>query len=213
MFATLLVALSSALLASSQLVPAASLASQYSLTTSTTLPFPSATLSTSDAQAYIVKSWSLSKGKLQDGADDIQFVQDPFPNAPAPSSSAPTTNSSVLQVTYPAGGFGTNSSGSQFYTLWNTSDGSSFNSMVLSYEVAFDSNFDFVKGGKLPGLRGGPEPDGCSGGLAANGSNCFSSRLMWRTSGRGEGAWACLPYITSFMLTLLFVDSICICPR
>lgn len=95
-------------------------------------------------------------------------------------------------MTYPAGGFGTNSSGSQFYTLWNTSDGSSFNSMVLSYEVAFDSNFDFVKGGKLPGLRGGPEPDGCSGGLAANGSNCFSSRLMWRTSGRGEGAWACL---------------------
>ena len=24
--------------------------------------------------------------------------------------------------------------------------------MILSYEVAFDSGFDFVKGGKLPGL-------------------------------------------------------------
>jgi hypothetical protein len=60
--------------------------------------------------------------------------------------------------------------------------------MIISYEVAFDSGFDWVKGGKLPGLRGGPDPNNCSGGNQANGTNCFSSRLMWRTDGAGEGA-------------------------
>lgn len=186
----LFIALSSAVLASAQLVPAASLASQFSLATSTSLPFPSATLSSSDAQSYLVDKWSLSKGKIQDLPENLQFVQDPFPNKPAPSSTTASGNSSVLQVTYPSGGFGTGSSGSQFYTLWNTSDGSVFNTMILTYEVAFDSGFDFVKGGKLPGLRGGPEPNGCSGGNAANGSNCFSNRLMWRSQGRGEGTRA-----------------------
>lgn len=43
------------------------------------------------------------------------------------------------------------------------------------------------KGGKLPGLRGGPETHGCSGGDATNGTTCFSTRLMWRASGAGEG--------------------------
>jgi hypothetical protein len=73
------------------------------------------------------------------------------------------------------------------YALWNSS-GSTFQSMMISYEVAFDSGFDWVKGGKLPGLRGGPDPNNCSGGNQANGTNCFSSRLMWRTDGAGEGA-------------------------
>ena len=59
--------------------------------------------------------------------------------------------------------------------------------MLLSYEVAFDSGFNYVLGGKLPGFRGGPDPDGCSGGNASTGANCFSSRLMWRKNGQGEG--------------------------
>jgi len=58
--------------------------------------------------------------------------------------------------------------------------------MLLSYELAFDTGFDWVKGGKLPGLRGGPNPDGCSGGNKPNGSDCFSTRIMWRTNGAGE---------------------------
>ncbi|KAG8690368.1 hypothetical protein FRC09_012015, partial [Ceratobasidium sp. 395] len=41
-------------------------------------------------------------------------------------------------------------------------------------------------GGKLPGLRGGPDTLGCSGGKQPNGDDCFSTRLMWRTSGSGE---------------------------
>ena len=59
--------------------------------------------------------------------------------------------------------------------------------MLLSYEVAFEANFDWVKGGKLPGLRGGLATSGCSGGSKSNGGSCFSSRVMWRQNGAGEG--------------------------
>ncbi|KAI0743892.1 hypothetical protein C8Q80DRAFT_1106692 [Daedaleopsis nitida] len=170
---------------SQQIADATSLASIYSLSTSTSLPFPTQTLSNTDAQQFIVSGWSLSRGKIEQGGGNIGFVNDPFPDKPAPTSTQNITGP-VMQVKYPKGAFGSETSGVQLYSLWNTSDGSAFQSMLVSYEVAFDANFDFVKGGKLPGLRGGPDPDGCSGGAAANGSNCFSTRLMWRKGAVGE---------------------------
>lgn len=54
----------------------------------------------------------------------------------------------------------------------------------LRYTVRFSKDFDWVKGGKLPGLVGGPE--NVSGGRPATGTNGFSARLMWRADGRGE---------------------------
>ncbi|KAJ4483411.1 hypothetical protein J3R30DRAFT_3284673 [Lentinula aciculospora] len=169
----------------------AALASQYSLTTSTSLPFPTATLSSSNSQSIIVSEWSLSKGHIQDQASDLAFVEDPFPDRSSNSSSA------VLQVTYPAGSYSHNTGGSQFENLWNTTDGSSFQSMLLSYEVAFDKNFDWVLGGKLPGLRGGTNATGCSGGDEPTGLDCFSTRLMWRPNGAGE-VYAYIPTTSSF---------------
>lgn len=174
---------------------AASVASQFGLSTSTTLPFPRATLNSSSTQTYIASKWGLSKGRIQSGGDNLVFVNDPFPDgltAGNTSSSNNNTNSSapVLQVQYPAGSFQDNDDGgAQFYALWNSS-GSPFQSMLVTYEVAFDTDFDWVKGGKLPGLRGGPDPNNCSGGNQANGTNCFSSRVMWRTNGNGEGTLA-----------------------
>ncbi|KAF7315650.1 hypothetical protein MIND_00080500 [Mycena indigotica] len=162
-----------------------SVASQFGLTTSTTLPFPAATASNSDAQALLVSQWGLSRGRIQNGAGDLSFVADPFPDKPAPGSA---TNSSgpVLQITYPEGSFSGDTGGAQFYNLWNSSGSAGFQSMLLSYEVAFDKGFNWVKGGKLPGLRGG-SPNGCSGGNRSDGSRCFSSRIMWRLNGQGEG--------------------------
>lgn len=55
-------------------------------------------------------------------------------------------------------------------------------SVTLKYQVYFTPDFDWVKGGKLPGLYGGKE--GCSGGDSA--TDCWSSRMMWRTDGKGE---------------------------
>ncbi|KAH9832210.1 polysaccharide lyase family 14 protein [Rhodofomes roseus] len=180
--------------ASSPIVPPASLASMYALTASTALPVPTSALSASDAASYLVSSWGLSNGKIQNGASNLAFVDDPFPNNSSTSlsdSADGNTTSPVLQVTYPAGSYSHDTGGAQFYALWNTSSNSSgsgenWNSMLVTYEVAFDADFDWVKGGKLPGLRGGPDVYGCSGGEAANGSNCFTSRTMWRTDGDGE---------------------------
>jgi hypothetical protein len=60
---------------------------------------------------------------------------------------------------------------------------------LLSYRVRFPSEFDFVRGGKLPGLYGGK---GNSGGIIPNGADGFSFRLMWGKDGAGE-VYAYLP--------------------
>jgi hypothetical protein len=54
--------------------------------------------------------------------------------------------------------------------------------MTLNYEVRFPVGFQFVKGGKLPGMYGGVEP--FSGG--GHNSNGWSMRLMWRKNGAAE---------------------------
>lgn len=56
--------------------------------------------------------------------------------------------------------------------------------VTLRYIVRFSPNFDWIKGGKLPGLSGGPES--VTGGRPSDGKNGFSCRLMWRKDGRGE---------------------------
>ncbi|KAF5322437.1 hypothetical protein D9619_001786 [Psilocybe cf. subviscida] len=180
---SLLALFSSTAFAATQVAPEA-LAAQYNLATSTTLPFPSSTQSAADTNNLLVSQWSLSKGRIQDGPQNLAFVNDPFPSNPVSGSPAPS--GPVLQVEYPEGSFSHDTGGAQFYTLWNTTDGSSFNTMMLTYELAFDRGFDWVKGGKLPGLRGGLNDTGCSGGNKADGLECFSSRLMWRKGGTGE---------------------------
>ncbi|KAI0081410.1 hypothetical protein K474DRAFT_1682014 [Panus rudis PR-1116 ss-1] len=58
---------------------------------------------------------------------------------------------------------------------------------TFGYRAYFPAGFDFVKGGKVPGLYGGnsdSEALSCSGGRRDNG--CFSVRMMWRTNGAGE---------------------------
>jgi hypothetical protein len=54
--------------------------------------------------------------------------------------------------------------------------------MTLTYSVRFPGGFQFVKGGKLPGIYGGEEP--FSGGRHS--SDGWSIRLMWRADGAGE---------------------------
>jgi polysaccharide lyase-like protein/glycosyl hydrolase family 79 len=54
--------------------------------------------------------------------------------------------------------------------------------MTLTYSVRFPVGFQFVKGGKLPGIYGGVEP--FSGG--GHNSDGWSMRLMWRGGGAGE---------------------------
>lgn len=53
-------------------------------------------------------------------------------------------------------------------------DLSTAKNVTLEYSIFFPTGFDFVKGGKMPGLYGGHT--GCSGGQQSE--DCFSTRLM-----------------------------------
>lgn len=79
-----------------------------------------------------------------------------------------------LRVTYPGGQFGPAQGGVQFKVAL----GGSYDELYFSYRVRFAAGFDFVKGGKLPGLVGGTSPTGCSPD-----PDGFSARNMWRTGG------------------------------
>lgn len=56
--------------------------------------------------------------------------------------------------------------------------------VVLRYSVEFEPGFEFVKGGKLPGLCGGPKT--ITGGDTCTGYDGWSVRIMWRREGRGQ---------------------------
>eukprot|EP01084_Bolivina_argentea_P237568 399237_1 len=94
----------------------------------------------------------------------------------------------VMQVTYPANTYAS-ASGTGFLARPLGND-TAYDTLCINYYVAFASNFDWVLGGKLPGLFGdlGPDSEGeaCRGGQQPNGTNCFSTRMMWRPQGEGE---------------------------
>ncbi|CAK5283936.1 unnamed protein product [Mycena citricolor] len=60
--------------------------------------------------------------------------------------------------------------------------------VVVSYRMMLQGGWEWVKGGKLPGIFGG---DGklsyaCTGGRKDNRCKCFNIRPMWRANGQGE---------------------------
>jgi hypothetical protein len=99
-----------------------------------------------------------------------------------------TPNGPALRVSYPAGSvspsatreYGYPGGGMQVYL--EVVDGRP-DEAYLRYWVRLPEDFEFVKGGKLPGLYGGTE---VSGGEEPDGTDGFSTRLMWRTDGEGE---------------------------
>ncbi|KAG0163425.1 hypothetical protein DFQ30_000185 [Apophysomyces sp. BC1015] len=149
---------------------------------------PSGGLSGSDASNYVNKDWSNPLNYFY-GASDVSFVPDPITN---------NASSTAMKVLYASGSYapaGTKSNsgslgGTEFYST--PFGNQSYDSALLRYDLAFDDNFPWVQGGKLPGIFGGAPGQGCSGGDKATGSNCFSVRLMWREAGAGE-AYAYVP--------------------
>lgn len=81
---------------------------------------------------------------------------------------------SALAVSYPSGTFGTKQSGAQ----WILKLGHEYEEATLKYRIKFESGFDFVRGGKLPGLAGGNTPTGSD---PVNGVDGWSARFMWKT--------------------------------
>lgn len=69
--------------------------------------------------------------------------------------------------------------------------------LFLRYYVRFPADFDFVKGGKLPGFYGVNVKDG----KLAPGDGGFAARLMWRKKGLG-GVAAYLPNAPGHLTTI-----------
>ncbi|KAI8917648.1 hypothetical protein DFJ77DRAFT_423492, partial [Powellomyces hirtus] len=116
------------------------------------------------------KGWNITKSSY--GEQNRQITLSPT-NATA----------TALQITYPAlsrNPAGHIIGGTGFYA--SPMDLSRAKAVTLSYWVYFPMSFDFVLGGKLPGLYGGATS--CSGLKAAY--RCFSTRFMFRKGGLGE---------------------------
>jgi len=120
-------------------------------------------------------AWHVAK--VSWGRDNMQRMPDPLGRF-----------GDVLRVRYPKGSAsptvtrdaGAPVGGAQFYATLGLAPR---DSLHLRYYVRFAEGFDFVKGGKLPGLYGGTV---LSGGNIPDGTNGLSTRYMWRRSGDGE---------------------------
>jgi hypothetical protein len=87
----------------------------------------------------------------------------------------------ALRVFYPKGKYSLSGSGAH----WMVKLPKIYNELYLAYWVKFQSGFDFVKGGKLPGLAGGPNiSGGCGAYLPPDGTNAWSARAMWYAYGK-----------------------------
>jgi hypothetical protein len=112
----------------------------------------------------------------------------PHPVVKDPQDGLPAIHAHFAKGAYdlkasPAGGF------SFYATGVNGANVDLSNAKVVSfaYSVKFSKGYDFNMGGKLPGLYGGTDENvaaTCSGGN--HNENCFSTRFMFRDSGKGE---------------------------
>ncbi|KAM0754719.1 hypothetical protein T439DRAFT_352708 [Meredithblackwellia eburnea MCA 4105] len=150
-----------------------------------TLPTTNMTLHS--AQSFIEDNWNYSSGVSK----FVGFVPDPFGD---PASYQALENGTVvardnqtmvLSLEYPKGSMGgadaiPGGAASMMFNVFG--EGVGVERSIMSYKVAFSKDFDFVNGGKLPGMYGGS--GFCSGGQRTDG--CFSARLMWRSNGTGE---------------------------
>ncbi|ORY01865.1 hypothetical protein K493DRAFT_277676 [Basidiobolus meristosporus CBS 931.73] len=115
--------------------------------------------------------------KISFGRNNYQFVSDPLHG-----------KEKVLRVFYPKGSRTPSSPGKQGGLGFYAKPLSLKDEATLEYKVFFPRGFNFVKGGKLPGIYGG-SPD-CPNGNDKR--KCFTTRFMFRTRGDGE-LYAYLP--------------------
>ncbi len=83
----------------------------------------------------------------------------------------------ALTVEFPARTYGPEKNGAE----WRLDFDGSYEAVEVRFDVMFKKGFDFVRGGKLPGLFGG---NGNTGGSKPSGDDGFSARMMWREDGR-----------------------------
>ncbi|TFY63945.1 hypothetical protein EVG20_g6115 [Dentipellis fragilis] len=177
------------------------------------LPLPLDTIHYAFTTSQLIHSRQpeISHTPLNDGALGVHKVSDPR-NLPhnlvkPPAPIVPSNNNDELpdeawEAVYPAGsinpsapikgGFGFYMSGPQAFKEQVNDKGAQ--EAVVGYEVMFQEGWEWVKGGKLPGIFGGIGDFAykCTGGRSNERCKCFNLRLMWRANGVGE-LYAYLP--------------------
>lgn len=136
-----------------------------------------------DLSAFNITHFAAGRDNLEVVAGITLGVEDTIHVDDTSSWTLLTNASAMLRLFYPKDSINPArwpQGGSEFYAA--PLDVSKASNVTFEYKVFFPSDFEWVKGGKLPGLYGGHT--GCSGGNAA--LDCFSTRLMWRTGGAGE---------------------------
>lgn len=81
----------------------------------------------------------------------------------------------ALAVRFPQGAVGPNDGGAQWHLVFPQP----YEELYFAYRVRFQPGFEFVRGGKLPGLTGGKDNTGCT----ATRDQGWSARNMWRRNG------------------------------
>ena len=148
--------------------PATPCATRYPVAAS----FPAASEPAAPNGAHLLqllgnKGWGLT--------EDVRLVA--IDGAPAPlvlEVKIPEGAIDHKNPTAPMGGMG---------FRWHAGMPAGTRAACLSYNLWLPPDFQFNKGGKLPGLFGG---DGPAGGKDVDGTTGFSARFMWRSGGQGE---------------------------
>lgn len=98
----------------------------------------------------------------------------------------------IMQVTFPAGAYGSNGASAFLSDVqFGMELPKTYDELYLTYDLMFDEDFQFVLGGKLPGLCGANSDsaltEGCNtGGGKPTGFDGWSARGMWRVDGALE---------------------------
>lgn len=136
--------------------------------------------------------WTTST--LSSSALSFSDAMTPLTSGKFPATSTAPDGTLGLIANYPGGTYGYSSANGQGFSFYspasaNGVDVSTATEVLFTYSVFFPTGFDFVKGGKLPGIYGGTSLEAaktCSGGRQDDRADCWSARTMFRTNGMGE---------------------------
>lgn len=125
-------------------------------------------LDNSTIGTYIESEWSRDwdKPSWKDGLRNIEVAKSDDGNA--------------MKFNYPKGSWDPYLGGGQ----WLAPFEKGLEEVYFSYNVMFKPGFEWVLGGKLPGLGGGSNP---GGGMDLAWDDGFSARVMWNKDGGGDG--------------------------
>lgn len=119
------------------------------------------------------------------------FVGDLYDNV-SRVATVTADNNKYISVKYPAGSCGskdTDGCGKGSGAQWLMPLDRNYEELYLSYRVKFINGFNFVLGGKLPGLTASRNPVTTTpptGGIKPGECDGFSARYMWKSNGIAE---------------------------